>query len=143
MSRTTPEPKAVPSSDLNAAQEARLWAGADVLFIVILLLLSATFLSVNSDSFLTATLIAPFIGWVVGNLLAFAIPRTIQTPSWLLAVIGLVLVVVCAGVFHSGQGVIATGRGLAGLIIGLVTGFLFLRAWFAHRQAHHVTHDTV
>ncbi|UIJ36290.1 hypothetical protein [Allobranchiibius sp. GilTou73] len=142
MTHVSPEPKAAPSSDLNARQEALLWAGADVVFIVILLLLSATFLSVNSDSFLTATLIAPFVGWVIGNLLAFVVPRTISTPSWLIAIVALVLVVICAGVFHSGQGVIATGRGLAGLIIGLATGFLFLRAWRAEHQAHRAARET-
>lgn len=136
MSHNATAVKAAPSSDLNARQEATLWAVADVAFIAVLLLLSATFLSVNSDTFLTATLIAPLVGWIVGNLVAFAIPRRIQTPSWIIATVGVVLVVVCAVVFQSGSGVIATGRGLAGLVIGVTTGFLFLRAAFAGRRSH-------
>lgn len=135
MSHTATAVKAAPSSDLSARQEATLWAFADVVFVAVLLLLSATFLSVDSGSFLTATLIAPFIGWVVGNLAAFAIPRSIQTPSWVVAAAGVVLVVMCAVVFQSGTAVIATGRGLAGLVIGVTTGFLFLRAATARRRS--------
>ncbi len=137
MPDTSSTPKAAPSSTLPARQEALLWGVVDVAFIAILLLISATFLSVDSDSFLTATLIAPLVGWVVGNVLAFAVPRHLTAPSWMVAAIGLVVVVACAVIFQQGSTTIAIGRGIAGFAIGLAIGFLFLRALFAsrgHRQ---------
>jgi len=136
MSHQQQEPKAVPSSDLNAQQEALLWGVADVGFFILLVLISAAFRSDTSSFPGPGWLTAPIIGWVIGNALAFAVrPRKITTPSYVVVAVGLVIVAVCSVIFNGDS--VDWGRAVAALVIGVGTGILFLRAWAAHQAARH------
>lgn len=132
-----PATKAAPSSDLSARQETALWAVADVIFIVVLVLLSIVFIGEGTTSLDSRYVLAPIIGWVIGNVAAFAVPRQLTVPSWVVLVAGLVVVVACALIFSSHA--IAAGRGIAGFTIGMCCGFLLLRALTA---GHRVTAGT-
>ncbi|MDF8265582.1 hypothetical protein [Luteipulveratus flavus] len=126
-------PKAAPSSDLNARQEALLWIVADVVFLGALLLICVLFKPTGEHLPGPDWLTAPLIGWVVGNIVAWVIPHRITTPSWLILVVAVVVVVLIALVFPADSRHI--GHMIAGFVVGVTTGYLASRALAALRRA--------
>ncbi|KNX37890.1 hypothetical protein [Luteipulveratus halotolerans] len=139
MAHPTPSgaPKAAPSSDLNARQEFVLWSVASVGFLAILLVLSAVFPPDDSSLPGPAWLTAPVLGWVLGLIVAAVIqPHRIKAPSLAIVAAGVILVALCAVVFQGDW--VAFGRGVAGFVIGLLSGVLIFRALHAQRAADRV-----
>lgn len=133
MDNTPSGPKAAPESTLSAGQERTLWIVADLVFLAVLILLSALFQPEDPALGGTSWLVAPLLGWVVGHLVAFVVqPRKIRVPSYRLMAIGVVLVVIINLVAQGG--LVEFGRALGGFVLGLFAGVLILRAHFAQQD---------
>ncbi|TWE12622.1 hypothetical protein [Rudaeicoccus suwonensis] len=128
------EPKAVPSSDLNARQEVLTWAVIDVAALLVMLLIAFIFRPEHGWIPGPVWLTGPLVGWVVGNVVGWFLPRMASVPSLAIAGAALVLVVLCAIVLRGSA--FAFGQALAGCFIGLAGGVLVGRSWKVHHEAH-------